>query len=206
MKPSLSLIAALLCWLVASTQTSATANVPLESATHAMMEVDSFQQASISPNGKEVAWVETAPLKATSYKSAIYLAYLNVSVKSQRVTAGNGKTVVDEHDVAWSLGSNQIAFLSDAAGRGQLQLFVADINSGQVRQLTHLNGYLSSPQWSRSGQYIGFLFTENATRASGRLLYLSDVEQTDADVSIPPHSWDSADAFVFSGGTGDFAD
>jgi hypothetical protein len=36
-------------------------------------------------------------------------------------------------------------------------------------------------------------------------LWLNDVEQTDADVRIPPHGQDSADVFVFSGAAGDFA-
>ena len=36
-------------------------------------------------------------------------------------------------------------------------------------------------------------------------LWLNDVEQTDADVRIPPHGQDPGDVFVFSGAARDFA-
>jgi dipeptidyl aminopeptidase/acylaminoacyl peptidase len=136
-----------------------------------MFDVHSFQQASISPSGGRVAWVETATvLEGTSSdKSAIYVTDLNAPNASKRVTAGDGKTLHEEHDLAWSPDGNQTAFLSDAAGHAQLQLFVTDAGGDHSRQLTHLKGFLSAPAWSPSGQSIALLFTEDATRASGPL-------------------------------------
>jgi dipeptidyl aminopeptidase/acylaminoacyl peptidase len=166
-------VVALLCivHLAISAQIFAETHSELHSAIQTMFDVASFQQASISPNGRQVAWVETAAVsQRVAASSAIYVLELNAPDKSKRVTAGQTKTAVEEHDVAWSPDSKQIAFLSDAAGHGQLQLFVTDWNGDQIRQLTHLNGYLSSPAWSRDGQSLAFLFTENASRASGPLV------------------------------------
>jgi dipeptidyl aminopeptidase/acylaminoacyl peptidase len=72
--------------------------------------------------------------------------------------------------VAWSADSKQLVFLSDAASRGQLQVFTVGAEGGKPRQLTHLKGYLSGPAWAPNGKSIALLFTENATRAAGPLV------------------------------------
>ncbi len=76
----------------------------------------------------------------------------------------------EEHDIAWSPDGKRMAFLSDAATNGQLQLFVANVEDGSAKQLTHLKGFLASPAWSPDGKTIALLFTENATRAAGPLV------------------------------------
>ncbi|HEX2981827.1 MAG TPA: S9 family peptidase, partial [Anaerolineaceae bacterium] len=63
----------------------------------------------------------------------------------------------------------QIAFLSDAGGSSQQQLYTADVSTGIVRRLTNLTGFLSSPAWSPDGHSLAFLFIENAPRAAGPL-------------------------------------
>lgn len=175
---------ALLCiaHLAASAQTSANTDSELHSTTKAMFDVVSFQQACISPSGRQVSWVETAAAPGTDAMPSIYVADLNAPDKSKRVTAGGGKTSVEEHDIAWSRDSKQIAFMSNAVGQGQLQLFVTDASGAHVHQLTHLTGYLSSPAWSPSNLSIAFLFTENASRVSGPLVAetadVGDIDQS----------------------------
>ena len=87
----------------------------------------------------------------------------------QRVTAVSGDAPHDEHGVSWSPDGTSLAFLSDAADAGQLELYVAPAAGGTARQLTKLKGYLATPQWSPDGQTVAILFTENAPRASGPL-------------------------------------
>jgi dipeptidyl aminopeptidase/acylaminoacyl peptidase len=157
---------------VAQPSTKPQSNSSLDGAMRAMFGVRAFQQASISPDGKRVAWVEsiTGAGDKTSTGSAIYVAELDSLNKSKRITAGDGKSAHDEYDVTWSADSKQLVFLSDAASRGQLQVFVVGAEGGKAKQLTHLKGFLSGPAWSPDGKSIALLFTENATRAAGPLV------------------------------------
>src|ERR1700693_5849602 len=144
----------------------------LDEAMKAMFGVRTFQQAEISPDGKLVAWVESLPGPggAPSTNSAIYVAQLSTPDAAKRITAGDGKVAHEEHDIAWSPDGKGIAFLSDAATNGQLQLFVANLDSGSARQLTHLKVFLASPGGPPDGKTVALLFTENATRAAGPLV------------------------------------
>jgi len=99
------------------------------SAVETLFGLRDFQQAEISPDGKRVAWVESlpGPNGAPSSNSAIYVADLAAPAAKKRITAGDGKAAHEEHDIAWSGDSKQLAFLSDAPKAGQLQLFVIQI-------------------------------------------------------------------------------
>jgi dipeptidyl aminopeptidase/acylaminoacyl peptidase len=158
-----------LCSVVAAQSSPKTAN---SEAVKALFGVHEFTQAEISPDGKRVAWVEslTGPNGEPSANSAIYVAEVSAPESAKRITAGGGKSAHEEHDVAWSPDGQRLAFLSDAAGTGQLQLFVADATSGAARKLTSLKGFLATPGWSPDGKTIALLFTENATRAAGPLV------------------------------------
>jgi dipeptidyl aminopeptidase/acylaminoacyl peptidase len=147
-------------------------NPALDDAMRAMFGVRAFQQASISPDGKHVAWVESLPGSgnAPSSNSALYIAATDSAAVRKPITAGDGKAAREEHDLAWSVDSKRIAFLSDAGSPGQLQLFIVEASGGTPKQLTHLKGFLSAPSWSPDGKTIALLFTENATRASGPLV------------------------------------
>jgi dipeptidyl aminopeptidase/acylaminoacyl peptidase len=158
---------------VAQTPAQPKSNPALDDAMRAMFGVRAFEQAAISPDGKNVAWVESlpGPGNAPSSSSAIYVESTNAGSVARRMTAGDGKAAREEHDLAWSRDSKRIAFLSDAGSPGQLQLFAADASGGSAaKQLTHLKGFLSAPAWSPDGKTIALLFTENATRASGPLV------------------------------------
>ena len=171
---------------------------PLDDAMRAMFGLHEFQQAVISPDGTQVAWVESllGPGGAPSSDSAIYVAKLSAPDAAKRISAGDGKVAHEEHDVAWSPDSKQLAFLSDAAKPGQLDLYVNSANQeigvpggeahakragtaktrtqpgadSGAKRLTKLTGFLASPGWSPDGKTIALLFTENATRAAGPLV------------------------------------
>jgi dipeptidyl aminopeptidase/acylaminoacyl peptidase len=112
-----------------------------------------INEVAISPDGAHVAWVQ----------SGIYIAKLDSSAASapRRLAAGQS--------VAWAPDSRRVAFLSDSVTSGQLDLYVAAIDSGVPKKITSLTGYLAAPRWSADGNSIALLFTENAPRAAGPL-------------------------------------
>src|SRR5947209_16958933 len=99
----------------------------------------SFEQAAISPDGQQVAWVQ---------EGKIYVSGLGGNTAPRHITAGKAE---DEGAVAWSPDSKRIAFLSDAGTTGRQQLYVMDIANGRPRKLTSVKGSLSSPGWSPDG-------------------------------------------------------
>ncbi|MFZ0037987.1 MAG: S9 family peptidase [Candidatus Acidiferrales bacterium] len=145
---------------------------PEAKAVAAMFAVHTFAQADISPDGKQVAWVEHFPEAngAASANSEIYVAEVENPAAARRITAGLGGAPHSEGDVAWSPDSKRLAFLSDAAKPGQQELYTASAAGGAARKLTQLKGFLSTPGWSPDGKTIALLFIENAARAAGPLV------------------------------------
>lgn len=131
-----------------------------------------FDQTAISPDGKQVAWVERLVDKngVPDGNMAIYVCPINPGGTPRRITAGNGVSPYFERAIAWSPDSKRLAFLSDAAKPGQQQLYIVDVNGGAARKLTDVKGFLDSPRWSPDGKTLAVLFTENATREAGPLV------------------------------------
>ncbi|HYA97622.1 MAG TPA: S9 family peptidase [Methylomirabilota bacterium] len=148
------------------------ASGPVDEAVRAVFGTHRFEQAVISPDGKNVAWVEDVITKtgAPTSDSVIYVQDIAGQTKPRRIEAGVADAIHAEGSAAWSPDGKKIAFLSDAQKAGQLQLYVIDAAGGAPRRLTQVKGFLASPAWSPDGKTIGVLFTENATRAAGPLV------------------------------------
>ncbi len=155
---------------------------PIHDVEMTLFATHRFEQVTISPDGKRVAWVEKLIGKdgAPSGNKAIYISELQTNGAATRLRVGSGARDSEETEVAWSPDSKRIAFLSDELQAGQRQLYVAtapshaggsrDRFSGSAKKLTSVKGYLVTPKWSPDGKSIGVLYTENATRASGPLV------------------------------------
>jgi len=148
------------------------ANTSLDNVLKTLFAAHTFQQAAASPDGNSIAWVEDVHSKngVVSGSTVIYVKALKSAAPQRRISAGVGDSVHAESDVAWSPDSQKIAFLSDAAKKGQFQLYVTNAAGGPAKMLTNVKGFLANPGWSPDGGTIAVLFTENATRASGPLV------------------------------------
>jgi dipeptidyl aminopeptidase/acylaminoacyl peptidase len=128
--------------------------------------VKSFRQVAISPDGTRVAWVESA----AGGGSGMYVQEVATDSKPRHISAaGEGKTA-HEGEPIWSPDGKRLAFLSDAAGNEQSEVYVVDVDGGAARKLTDLKGFVADPAWSPDGKTIAILFTENAPRAAGPLM------------------------------------
>ena len=149
----------------ASTQV---ADDPLQS----LFFVRQFGQVALSPDGKKVAWVEKQLDKggAATGEQDVYVAEYERNRKPIRITAGPIGAHFNEHDLAWSPDGKRLAFLSDAAKKGQLELYIAPGDGGPARKLTNVPGLLTTPKWAPNGKTVAVLYTENATRDAGPLV------------------------------------
>lgn len=139
----------------------------------ALFQVQEFEQVAISPDGVKVAWIESQKDEdgAETGKSGIFVAEYEKPGKPRRITAGTASAFFNEHGLSWSPDSKHLAFLSDAAEKGQLQLYVVSAASGPARKLTKVTkGLLATPKWSPDGKSVAVLYTQNATRDAGPLV------------------------------------
>jgi dipeptidyl aminopeptidase/acylaminoacyl peptidase len=142
----------------------------LDAVMDAFFAAHTFEQTAISPDGRKVAWVETLLGKdgAPDGNTAIYLVDREGTAPPRRITAASVPRA--EGSVSWSSDSKQLAFLSDAAKPGQLQLYIVSAAGGPAKKLTSAKGLLATPRWSPDGKSIAVLFTENATQTAGPLV------------------------------------
>jgi dipeptidyl aminopeptidase/acylaminoacyl peptidase len=138
-------------------------------ATYAVRDLGAVD---LAPNGRAVVWEETFHdsnrLLGSTRSSALYAQPLEGGAR-MRITAGIGSTAYDEETPVWSPDGREIAFLSDARSKGQLQVFVAASDGTHIRQLGTLRGDAQRLSWSPSGRTLAFLYIAAAHRQAGAL-------------------------------------
>lgn len=138
--------------------------------------VKSFYQVAISPDGKQLAWVQPLYSQTTQSitGSGIFVQPADASAPPKRISADTSAEHLDENSIAWSPDSERLAFLSNNGAPSQPQLYVTDLKSSMPRKLTSLTGDLSDPAWSPDGKSVAFLFIENAPRSAGPLMPMTE--------------------------------
>ncbi|MBI3400837.1 MAG: S9 family peptidase [Acidobacteria bacterium] len=132
----------------------------------ALDRVHPLHEASISPEGARVAWVED--LSPDGAASAIYVRVVKGGVPKRISAAADGRPH-RERGLAWSPDGQRLAFLSDAAAPPQLQLYVVDVDGGAARRVTSVAGQLAHPLWAPDGKQIAVLFVSGSTQETGAL-------------------------------------
>jgi dipeptidyl aminopeptidase/acylaminoacyl peptidase len=143
----------------------------LETVLSTLQNVQEYDAAAISPDGKRVAYVRKIKNAQGAWKlAAVEVVDLSSSsMPPRRITAGKTGAAHDERAPAWSPDSTRLAFLSDAAAGKQMQIWVASAAGGAPRRLTSVQGQLSHLQWSPDGRSIAFLFVEGSSQETGAL-------------------------------------
>ena len=125
-----------------------------------------------SPDGSAVAWDETFhdphDLLHSPRYTAVYVRRI-AGGPTMRLTAGKQNGFYDEENPVWSPDGREIAFLSDARSKGQLQLFIARADGSGVRRLNELAGDVQRLTWAPDGKRLAFLYIAAAHRQAGAL-------------------------------------
>ena len=134
-----------------------------------LQKVRGFHDASISPDGRRAAWSERiADAQGRERLGAIRVADLSTGA-SRALSAAADRKPHRELEAVFSPDGRSIAFLSDAATPGQLQIFLAASAGGPPRALTKLEGQLQDLRWAPDGKALTFLFVEGSEQETGAL-------------------------------------
>ena len=142
----------------------------VDSVLETLGRVVSLRETALSPDGTRVAWAERVrAADGAERRSVIRVSGLDGGAP-RALTAARDKVPHRERDLAWSPDGREIAFLSDAAQDGQLQLYVAPAAGGAPRMLTHARGQLEHPRWSPDGKRLAVLYVAGSTQEQGALV------------------------------------
>jgi dipeptidyl aminopeptidase/acylaminoacyl peptidase len=126
-----------------------------------------YGDVAISPDGKNVAWVQSTA--ATTLKETYVITAsgkgrptkMNLNPPTDVSIAGAARG--SDFDPTWSPDSKWLVFFSTAGmPRDQRQLWIASADGSRATMSTALVGYAARPRWSHDGQQIAFLYIEGA--------------------------------------------
>ncbi|MEO8456880.1 MAG: S9 family peptidase [Chloroflexota bacterium] len=106
--------------------------------------------SQISPDGSQVAYVMSWPDRdADENRFAIFIAATDGKTPTRQFTQGK-----KDHSPRWSPDGKSLAFVSDRGDKNQV--FVAPMNGGEARQVTHTKWGVGQPAWSPDGKEIAY--------------------------------------------------
>src|SRR5271156_322731 len=160
-------LAAFACFLVPALPQTA-AQPPHDPRTSKIIQTlgqgRSIRETDLSPDGNYIAW------NVSGSGGGIKVAPLNDPVHPRDITACTGGAKGRESGIAWSPDSKTLAFFSDCTPDHKTGIFTDGvITSAAPHQLSQLNGYAESLQYSPDGKFLTFFYVEGATRPSGAL-------------------------------------
>ena len=122
-----------------------------------MPHTKQIDQAAISPDGTQVAYIIGGEL-----------SLVPIGGGTVRSIAVDGKLAL--RDLCWSRDSSQIAFIADLAGDvPAAQIFTAALDGSAPVKRGEVKGYAATPSFSPDGSKIALLFIDGMPRIAGPL-------------------------------------
>ena len=145
--------------------------VPSATVLQSLNRIVDLHGVVLSRDGTRVAWVEQVPTPDGPAPEQSFIEVQELKGgQPQRIGAGSAGAVHEENAPVFSPDGQLLAFLSDAQKAHQPQLYLADLRSGKVRQLTQVDGHLEQPRFSPDGKTLAVLFVEGGADERGPLL------------------------------------
>ena len=159
--PALSVLSCLL----AAHPLAAEAEEPFDALYARLTKVREILGVAISPDGSQVARVESIANEKSLRASRILVQGARPGAPAVRITASLDGSPIREGNVAFSPDGRTLAFVSHAGGAA---LWTAPVSGGPASRLTKLRGTFQEPLWSRDGRSLAALVIENPSKEIGR--------------------------------------
>lgn len=129
-----------------------------------------IHDTAVSPDGRHLAWSVDMPAASGGGVGLFVRDLPSGAVRRISITAAAAKGSRAQAP-AWSPDSKTLAFLADAGGTRQFQLYVVDAAATAApRKVTAASGQLAHPVWSPDGTRVSFLYVEGSTQETGALV------------------------------------
>ena len=144
-----------------------------------VLDIRQIGDLRISPDGRQVAFTVTEPVKGTEHNTDIYL--LDIASRQIRQITFSAKA---ESSPRWRPDGRALAFLSDRDGNNQIYLLSMD--GGEALRLTEGKHSIQSFDWSPDGKQISFLAPEPRTDEEDKKIRdRDDARVVDKDNRLP---------------------
>ena len=122
-----------------------------------------------SPDGRQIAFMMDLHTREPNKWQQYDVFVMNADGTRQQNLTEHPK---QDGSPSWSPDGKYLVFVSGRAGHATLEIFVMEIATRKVRQLTDL-GFASSPNWSPDGKEIAYEFVR---AGEGRHIYIMDAD------------------------------
>ena len=165
-----------------SQTTSSSEDAQITALLDSLNQVRTPTSVAISPDGANLAWAVNGARGSELHLTGIAPAGSAQDGAWERILSpdtigdvtNNRPGACSASSPAWSPDGRQLAFLSDCSDASgsleptsQQNIFIWTLAVNSMKQVSHLHGEISTPQWSPDGKSIAFLYVENATRQAG---------------------------------------